>query len=154
MPNEKAYLTAITRKTLSLPTKFLQAAGLLVGRILDYGCGRGFDCDALGCDGYDPHWRPGPISGYYDTIFCNYVLNVIDNASDRATVLYLIQCQLTNEGKAYIAVRNDKFTPGYTSKGTWQGYINLNLPVIKKNSNFVIYVLNKDDCLDNVEANK
>jgi hypothetical protein len=153
MPNEKAHLTAITRRALSLPTKFLQQAGLLVGHVLDYGCGRGFDCDALGCDGYDPHWRPARPAASYDTIYCNYVLNVIPDASERQDVLWDIQ-RLLGRGKAYISVRNDKFTDGLSSKGTWQGHIKLNLPVVKKNSNFIMYELCKGDCLADVETNE
>jgi hypothetical protein len=141
--DNKAHLTAITRRALSLPTRYLQQAGLLVGLMLDYGCGRGFDCDELGCDGYDPHWRPARPAASYDTIFCNYVLNVIPEAADRQDVLWDIQ-RLLGHGKAYITVRNDKFTDGFTSKGTWQGHVTLDLPVVKTCGGFVMYLLDKD----------
>jgi 2-polyprenyl-3-methyl-5-hydroxy-6-metoxy-1,4-benzoquinol methylase len=53
------------------------------GRILDYGCGFGFDTEDLkqkGFDiiGYDNYYRPSFPEGKFDTIICNYVLNVLE----------------------------------------------------------------------------
>ena len=42
------YLTAIRRTRLSAPARYLLQHGLLKGRILDFGCGLGFDTDELG----------------------------------------------------------------------------------------------------------
>lgn len=41
------YLTAIKRTGISVPTRYLLKHDLLKGRILDYGCGFGFDTDEL-----------------------------------------------------------------------------------------------------------
>lgn len=41
------YLTAIKRTDLSVPTRYLLQHNLLKGRILDYGCGFGYDTDEL-----------------------------------------------------------------------------------------------------------
>lgn len=41
------YLTAIKRTDISVPTRYLLKNGLLKGRILDFGCGFGFDTDEL-----------------------------------------------------------------------------------------------------------
>lgn len=41
------YLTAIKRTDLSVPTRYLLQHNLLKGRILDFGCGFGFDTDEL-----------------------------------------------------------------------------------------------------------
>lgn len=41
------YLTAIKRTSLSVPTRYLLQHNLLKGRILDFGCGYGFDTDEL-----------------------------------------------------------------------------------------------------------
>ena len=57
------YLTAIKRTDLSVPTRYLLQHELLKGRILDFGCGFGYDTDELkkrGFDiiGYDYYYRP------------------------------------------------------------------------------------------------
>ena len=41
------YLTAIKRTDLSVPTRYLLQHNLLKGRILDFGCGFGYDTDEL-----------------------------------------------------------------------------------------------------------
>jgi SAM-dependent methyltransferase len=143
---DMAYKTAITRKTLSSPAKRLRDGGYLLGRVLDYGCGRGKDADELGCEGYDPHWRPSLPVGKFDTIMCNYVLNVIESDKVRRDVLADIAGLLTDDGVAYIAVRNDRAAlKGLTKIGTWQGRVILALPIIHKGSDCVIYKLCKGD---------
>ena len=47
------YLTAIKRTAISAPTRFLLEHQLLKGRVLDLGCGYGFDTDELKRQGYD-----------------------------------------------------------------------------------------------------
>ena len=51
------YLTAIRRTRLSAPARYLLQHGLLKERILDFGCGLGFDTDELRRQGLD-------ITGY------------------------------------------------------------------------------------------
>lgn len=140
----KAHLTAIARKKPSKPVVRLKATGAIVGRTLDYGCGRGADTDYLGCEGYDPHYRPARPVGTFDTVVCNYVLNVIASESERVAVLRDVQDLLTEDGFAYITVRNDrKALNGYTSRGTWQGLIVLDLPIRRKCADYVTYTLRK-----------
>lgn len=45
--NNKSWLTAIRRRKLSLPMAELAERGLLVGKVLDFGCGRGDDARHL-----------------------------------------------------------------------------------------------------------
>ncbi|MBY0525572.1 MAG: hypothetical protein K2R98_19360 [Gemmataceae bacterium] len=77
--------TAITRTSLSAPMAWLHQQGKLTGKCLDYGCGKGFDCDALGILGFDPNHRKSladlkaMLTGGFRTITCNYVLNVIES---------------------------------------------------------------------------
>ena len=136
--------TAIKRKSISAPAKKLAKENRLAGRCLDYGCGYGFDCDNLGMIGYDPYHRSVEPRGNFDTILCTYVLNVIESPSERDMVLRAIQSLLKKNGKAYISVRNDLTSlNGYTKIGTWQGKIELDLPILYKNSGFITYELTK-----------
>ena len=141
----KPHLTAIARKRPSVPMRQLDAKGLLVGRMLDYGCGKGMDAETYDMDGYDPYYNPIDPEGPYDTITCNYVLNVIEDAQERADVLESIQRLLGPGGRAYITVRDDRASlNGTTSRGTWQGKIVLDLPVVqRKSGQFVTYLLEK-----------
>jgi hypothetical protein len=137
--------TATKRNKLSKPARLLNEAGLLAGNVLDYGCGRGDDADRLGCDRFDPYYFPKEPSGQYDTIMCNFVLNVIDNDCDRHETIAKIQDLLTDSGCAYISVRaNKKDLRGYTSIGTWQGLVTLNCEVFYKDSGCIIYKVCKD----------
>jgi 2-polyprenyl-3-methyl-5-hydroxy-6-metoxy-1,4-benzoquinol methylase len=80
--------------------------------------------------------------GQFDTIVCNYVLNVIESAEGRMQVLRDIQSRLAPGGRAYISVRaNKKDLKGLTSIGTWQGLITLTLPIVYKDSDSVTYEL-------------
>ncbi len=117
--------TAIHRTKLSVPMAHLLQSGLIKGEALDYGCGKGFDCDFLGMDGYDRYHRPTMVTHQYDTIICNYVLNVIPTREERQCITAHIISLLKPGGLAYISVRNDKLTEGWTSRGTWQGKVSV-----------------------------
>lgn len=136
--------TAIKRRKPSAPAKKLYTDGKLLGRRLDYGCGYGVDSGLYCMVGYDPYYRNVKPRGQFDTITCTYVLNVIESPSERDAVIRTIQSLLTEDGKAYITVRNDlKNLNGYTKIGTWQGKVELDLPILYKNSGFITYVLEK-----------
>lgn len=106
------FATARPRNTLSIPTNILLNSNLLVGKILDYGCGYGFDTQFLKVKGFN-------IKGYdkyseiynkscllidtYDTIICNYVFNVID-LKEHNELLNKLK-QMSNN--IYISVRSD-----------------------------------------------
>jgi len=136
----RSHLTAIARKGHSSPVKHLQAKGLLRGRLLDYGCGRGSDCDLLQCDGYDPYYRSEAPQGPYDTIYCVYVLNVLPTVEEREDVLAKIRGLLAPGGTAYIAVRRDKKSlNGWTSRGTYQTNVELSLPELSCGGSFAIF---------------
>jgi len=137
--------TAIVRKNPSVPMRWLDQKGLLVGRMLDYGCGRGKDACTYGMATYDPHYQPVMPAGLFDTITCNYVLNVIESHEERKLVLLRMWFRLQTGGRAYITVRNDrKALNGCTSKGTWQGLVRLNLPVVRHCASYIIYELRQD----------
>ncbi len=108
--------------------------------MLDYGCGRGFDVKHFGIAGFDPHYSPDMPSGRFDTITCNYVLNVIESPGDRRRVIKDIKSRLYPGGRAYFTVRTDKSKlKGCTSKGTWQGLIMMDAPIVARGSSFITY---------------
>lgn len=143
-------LTAITRNKLSSPSRYLFENGLLVGRILDYGCGKGFDVKYLSdrgyeIFGYDTYYFKDRPTGKYDTILCNYVLNVLE-AEYETFIIEDIKNLLSEQGIAYITVRRDLKKEGYRKKGkgtTYQRNVILNSEVLKENSNYCIYKLKK-----------
>ena len=141
--------TAITRKAPSVPMRFLAKEGLLIGELLDYGCGKGFDADNYSAHRFDPvHCdnstnKASVDSGLkYDTIFCNYVLNTLPKQFDDE-IISNIKRLLKKGGKAYISVRRDKFTEGWNCKGTFQRVVKIDLDSLKKTSSYEIYTFTK-----------
>jgi|2_EtaG_2_1085320.scaffolds.fasta_scaffold00330_31 hypothetical protein len=139
--SENAYKTAITRSKLSTAAQYLVDNDLLKGKCLDFGCGKGFDCDALGIDGYDPHYRPRHLEfDGYDTVMCNFVLNCLPEEEWFDVIKGIIGTLKLDGGIAYISVRNDKKNlNGFTMKDTFQTFVELDYPIVKKTSNFVMY---------------
>lgn len=141
-------LTAIKRTSLSVPTRYLRDHQLLKGRILDFGCGYGFDTDELhrqGYDivGYDNYHRPLSLEGKYDTILCNYVLNVLEPYA-QAEVLMEVSHYLSPQGTAYFAVRRDLTEVGFRlhalyKEYTYQGMVRLPYPSLTCNGSFELY---------------
>lgn len=141
-----AYRTAIARKALSAPVRYLQNEGLLKGRVLDYGCGKGSDASLIGADKYDPHFFPTKPRRKYDTIICVYVLNVV-TPKDAAEIVESVRKLLKADGVAWFAVRRDIEIPHITARGTLQ--YNVNLPTdphcarYSFNNKFAIYRVTK-----------
>ena len=80
--NIYSHYTAKLRENPSMPTRKLLDNGFLKGEILDYGCGFGKDVEFLreknfNIVGYDPYYFPVLPSNKFDTIICNYVLNIL-----------------------------------------------------------------------------
>ena len=115
--NPHSHLTAKERDKESYPTRWLIRNGLLKGNVLDYGCGYGKDVDfikttGLRCSGYDPHYAPDYPVQKFDTIICQYVLNVL-LPEEQADVLMSISELLKPKGRAYFTVRRDLKRTGY-----------------------------------------
>ena len=139
-----AYKTAISRKSPSAPMKWLDANGKLFGWKLDYGCGKGYDADTFGMEKYDPHFfKCDDFSECeFDTITCNFVLNVIPDAKERQFVLDSIIRLLRAGGHAYVTIRADKSKlAGYTKSGTYQTYVTMpsDWTLIHKGSGYEMY---------------
>ncbi len=145
------YLTAIKRSDLSLPTRYLLQHQLLKDRILDFGCGFGFDTDELrrqGYDiiGYDYYYRPEYPEGKFDTIICNYVLNVLEPYA-QAEVMMNVSNLLSPKGTAYFAVRRDLTEEGFRlhavyKKYTYQCNVQLPFKSLICNSGYELYQYN------------
>ena len=139
--------TAIGRRALSSPSRWLRAHKLVHQPCLDYGCGRGSDADRLGCACYDPGLQPkaqnvAALQSQYRTILVHYVLNTVPSASTRAKILADVRKLLLPGGAAYVAVRTDKRAlRGRTSRGTWQGEITLPGKPFARGSGWVMWKL-------------
>lgn len=142
------HLTAKERTSISFPTRWLMKNNLLNGEILDFGCGFGYDTDQLqkeGYDivGYDNYYRPEYPTKRFDTIICNYVLNVLE-PKEQAEVLMLVSELLKTSGVAYFAVRRDLKSEGFRThflhkQPTYQCNVVLPYKGIFKNENCEIY---------------
>ena len=111
------HLTAKERTSISFPTRWLKQNNLLKGEILDFGCGFGFDTDELQKEGfnivgYDNYYRPEYPTKRFDTIICNYVLNVLE-PKEQAEVLMEVSELLKPTGIAYFTVRRDLKSEGF-----------------------------------------
>lgn len=152
MLNDKSHLTAIKRSKVSAPMTWLFKSGLLPvddsTKVLDYGCGRGFDADFFGFEKYDPYFFTNTelVTLEWDCVVCNYVLNVMSEKR-AASTLSTIQNMLSKSGVAFITVRRDVKQDGFTSRGTYQRNVVLNLPIVHENSDYCIYRLDKQSKL-------
>lgn len=131
-----------------MPVRFLRNHDLLQGRILDFGCGYGYEVDELreeGFDitGYDKYLRTQLPQGKFDTILCTYVLNFLE-PEEQKEVLMQVSNLLNPDGCAYITVRRDVEQEGFQLHPSGEGYIynsDVTLPYesIKNNGFFEIY---------------
>ncbi|NEN90231.1 MAG: HIT domain-containing protein [Okeania sp. SIO3H1] len=132
--NQYSHLTAKERRFISFPAQLLLDKNLLVGKILDFGCGLGNDVKLLQqksfqVTGYDPYYFPQYPQEKFDTILCFYVLNVLFE-QPQTQVLMEVSQLLKPGGKAYYAVRRGLKREGFREhyihkKPTYQCLVNL-----------------------------
>ncbi|MBK8670744.1 MAG: HIT domain-containing protein [Saprospiraceae bacterium] len=146
--NPNSHLTAKDRAYLSFPAKILFNKNLLLGDVLDFGCGFGKDVKLLKekgvkIEGYDNYYFPEYPAKKYDTILCFYVLNVL-LPEEQAIVLMELSQLVKPSGKVYIAVRRDLQYEGFRihkihQKQTYQCNVILHSKSYFKNENCEIY---------------
>ena len=102
--------TAIRRKNVSAPVKYLLDNDLLTKPVINYG--GGYDSEssrALEADHYDPYIydynNVQSFSNTWETGYCGYVLNVIAEPTVRKNTVGILE---TITRTAFIAVRSDK----------------------------------------------
>ncbi|RMG31033.1 MAG: class I SAM-dependent methyltransferase [Methanobacteriota archaeon] len=146
--NPNSHLTIKQRRYPSFPTKQLFLKGLIKGRVLDFGSGLGVDVRFLkqkGFDvtGFDPYYQPEYPRGKFDTILCNYVLNIL-LPEEQSHVLMAVSELLKPEGRAYFTVRRDirrsgfRYNPKHRCK-TYQCNVVLPYKSILKTEHCEIY---------------
>jgi ATP adenylyltransferase len=142
--------TAISRNKPARPILLLSELGLLRGQKLDYGCGKGIDAETFKMSKFDPYFFPIELKRYfgaYDTVTCQYVLNVLPKKNEKE-ILTNIQNLLSDNGNAYITVRRDILKEGLTTKKTFQRNVILDLPILhEEKGRFCIYHLTKNSKL-------
>ena len=141
---------AIRRETVSKTARFLEEHRMLRGRVLDYGCGFGFDAEHFGWEAYDPHYRQKLPEGLFDTIVCNHVANMLTRAS-RQELFQAIQALLTPKGKAYLSVsRKIPKTGKLAMRKRIQNYVVLTLPSVFCDEELEIYCLEADSDFEDI----
>jgi hypothetical protein len=128
------------RRGLSKTARVLLDQNRIRGRVLDYGCGLGYDADRLGWAAYDPYYRPAELAGPYDTIVVNHVVNVLTRQS-RANLFARVEALLPAGGFAYISTaRNIPAAGKWGPRRRIQNYVILDLPSIHIDDEEEIYV--------------
>ena len=105
--------TALSRTSPSVPTRTLHKKGLIQGKCLDVGCGKGFNVKWLkehgihieGYDKFNEEFKNEELlNDKYDTVICDYVFNVVPDLNEHKELLE----KLKNIGEnIYISVRSD-----------------------------------------------
>jgi hypothetical protein len=132
------------RQGLSKTARVLVERKLIRGRVLDFGCGLGFDAQQLGWEAFDPYYRPGQPTGSYDTIVVNHVANILTRAS-REMLFHTVSALLTPTGTAYVSVaRNIPVSGKHGPRRRIQNYVVLTLPTVFADNEEEIYALTKD----------
>jgi len=137
-----SYKAARKRQRSSIPMRYLYSLGLLKGRVLDFGCGYGFDVEYYNIEGYDPHFFPEMPTGLFNTIACIYVLNTLDEQKQYSVIDQVVD-KLVVGGVAYFAVRRD-IKKDKQGRGCIQRCVKLPFKSIKKTSGYEIYEINKN----------
>ncbi|MBI1247897.1 hypothetical protein GC197_08655 [bacterium] len=147
---------AVKRNTVSFGADWLVRLGGAHGRVLDYGCGFGFDADHFGWNAFDPYYRQQIPEGHFDTVICNHVLNMLTRAS-RLAAIEDIRTLLKTRGVAWLIVpRNIPRNGKVAMRKRIQNYVQLSLPSVYEDEKLEIYRMRKlsefEDSTEEIEA--
>lgn len=132
---------AVRRETPSRTALVLVERGLIRGRVLDHGCGFGFDADHFGWEAYDPHYRQTPPVGLFDTVLSNHVANMLTRTSREALFATLLAL-LAPGGTVYLSVSRKIPTTGKIAmRKRIQNYVVLTAPSVYRDGDLEIYRL-------------
>ena len=135
---------APARDKLSKTSRVLIDNELIQGRVLDYGCGKGFDADSQGWSAYDPHYRQTYPTGQFNTIIVNHVANILTSRS-RTELYSSVNELLADGGIAYISVARNIPKRGKAGvRRRLQNYVVLTLPSVFCDDEEEIYALEKN----------
>jgi hypothetical protein len=141
---------AIRRETVSRTARFLEEHRLLLGRVLDYGCGFGFDADHFGWEAFDPQYRQKPPKGVFDTVVCNHVANMLTMQS-RRELFQSIRGLLAPRGRAYLSVSRKIPKAGKIAmRKRIQNYVVLTLPSLYCDDDLEVYRLERDSAFEDL----
>jgi hypothetical protein len=130
------HLTALVRYGFSAPMQALARYGLInpSTEVFDYGCGRGDDVRGLVANGitafgWDPHYVPDGQKRQADVVNLGFVINVIEDFSERADALRAAYAFAKNLLAIAAMPVNQATQPGrpyrdgfITSRNTFQKY--------------------------------
>jgi hypothetical protein len=139
---------AIQRETPSKTALVLLEKKLVVGRVLDFGCGFGFDANKFGWEKYDPHYFQKLPTDLFDTIISNHVANILTRKS-REKMFKQMQDLLTPNGFVYVSVTRKIPERGKLAiRKRIQNYVVLENESVYKDSELEIYRFGKEDIKD------
>lgn len=122
---DNSHLTAKARTGLSAPVKYALKHKLIVGTVLDYGCGKLADVLGLrkagySVEGYDPFFYPAKPRGTFNTVLCTYVLNVIPREADQLDALRCVWAKVKKGGSLIVTVRDHNEIEKAAVDGNWK----------------------------------
>ena len=130
---------ATKRAEVSRTAQILVDQKFVNGKVLDYGCGHGFDADHFGWESFDPYYRPGEPSGPFDTIIVNHVANILTRKS-RVDLFDRVRELIAPSGSVYISVpRNIPEEGKHGPRKRLQNFVILDLPSIYLDDKMEIY---------------
>ena len=108
--------TAMVRKAPSAPMRYWADQDLLQGSVLDFGSGN----DDNGFTRYDIATHPDPavLLVKYDTVICNYVLNVQPSDHLVTQLLVLMHHLIKPRGRVLVSVLTDGKAGAFSVGGT------------------------------------
>jgi SAM-dependent methyltransferase len=134
----------ITAKNKIKPSRGLidmMEAGVIIGTVLDYGCGKGTDLRYLELikpntiiSGYDPNFFPDLPTKQFDTVFCNNVINYIKSKEDIRSMLFTIKQKLLIGGNFILVARSKGEVKGNIKRNkNWKEDVNTGGYISDKN---------------------